>query len=67
VNVQGGENEGFDGISDLQNRFKSLKYENKKLVQRKKAINEDMEKARAKEKTKLNELKDTLYDRQREM
>lgn len=85
VNDNSGQNEGFDGIEELQARFKSLKNENKNLMKRvsaiqiiltndllllfkqKKLINEQMEEARTREKTQLNELKETLYERQREM
>ena len=34
VQDTGGENEGFDGIDELQARFKSLKNENKNLMKR---------------------------------
>lgn len=34
VNDKSGDKEGFNDIEDLQNRFKSLKNENKQLMQR---------------------------------
>lgn len=67
VNDHSGENEGFDGIEELQSRFKSLKSENKNLQTKKRDINEQMEEARALEKRRLNDLKETLYNKQREM
>lgn len=67
VHDKSGDKEGFTGIDDLQDRFKSLKSENKTLMSRKQAINQEMEEARAREKSKLNELKATLYDQQRKM
>jgi len=39
-----------------------LKDENKQLMKRKAHINQLMEEARAQEKDKLNQLKNTLYD-----
>ena len=62
VNDKSGDNEGFSEIIDLQNRFISLKDENKQLMKRKALINQNMEEARAQEKEKLNQLKNTLYD-----
>ena len=62
VKDKSGDKEGFEDIEDLQKRFKSLKNENKLLVQRKASINKEMEEARAREKNKLNELKNTLYE-----
>ena len=62
VNDKSGDNEGFSEIIDLQNRFISLKDENKQLMKRKAHINQLMEEARAQEKDKLNQLKNTLYD-----
>jgi hypothetical protein len=62
VNDKTGDKEGFVDIVDLQDRFKSLKNENKQLVNRKFLINKDMEEARSREKNKLNELKNTLYE-----
>ena len=67
VNDKSGDNEGFSEIIDLQNRFISLKDENKQLMKRKAHINQLMEEARAQEKDKLNQLKNTLYDQQRKM
>ena len=62
VKDKSGDKEGFVDIADLQDRFKSLKNENKQLVQRKVSINNEMEDARSREKNKLNELKNTLYE-----
>ena len=62
VKDKSGDKEGFTDIADLQDRFKSLKNENKQLVQRKSNINKEMEEARSREKNKLNELKNTLYE-----
>ena len=59
--------EGFTEIIDLQNRFISLKEENKQLILRKAAINKQMEDARTQEKVKLNDLKNYLYEQQRKM
>lgn len=67
VQDKSGDKEGFTGIEDLQDRFTSLKNENKTLMTRKQAINQEMEEARAREKNKLNELKNTLYEQQRKM
>ena len=47
VNDKSGDNEGFSEIIDLQNRFISLKDENKQLMKRKAHINQLMEEARA--------------------
>lgn len=38
VNDNSGQNEGFDGIEELQARFKSLKNENKNLMKRVSAL-----------------------------
>jgi hypothetical protein len=62
VNDKSGDNEGFNEIIDLQNRFISLKEENKQLMKRKAHINQMMEQARAQEKERLNQLKNTLYE-----
>lgn len=35
VEMKDGDKEGFESIPDLQNRFKSLKNENKQLLERK--------------------------------
>lgn len=67
VNMKDGDKEGFESIPDLQNRFKSLKNENKQLRDRKAQINREMEQARQDEKNKLNELNTLLYEKQRKM
>jgi len=67
VDDKSGDKEGFTSIDDLQKRFKSLKSENKQLMQRKAQINLDMEAARKEEKQKLNSLKGTLFNQERKM
>lgn len=59
---QGGEGKEFDDIESLQNRFKNLKTENEKLMNRKTQINKEMELARQNEAAKLSELQNTLYE-----
>lgn len=51
-NGTGAEKE-FSDIEKLQDRFKNLKNENEKLMQRKLKINQDMEDARRKEAERL--------------
>lgn len=65
--MEDGDKEGFESIPDLQNRFKSLKNENKQLLDRKAQINKEMEEARQDEKKRLNELNTHLFDKQRKM
>lgn len=82
VQDKSGDKEGFNDILDLQDRFMSLKNENKKLMQKvsfismfgllfilvqKKQINIETDEAKQREKTKLNELKNTLYEQQKKM
>ena len=57
----------FGQIEDLQTRFINLKSANQKLMEKKQAINKEMEDARAKEVRKVEELKNALYEKQREM
>lgn len=51
------------GIDWLRGRFINLKNENKKLKERKSAINLEMEEVRANEKQTLSKLTNTLYER----
>ncbi len=57
-----GDNEAFQNIEELQNRFKNLKSENEKLMRRKQAINREMELARQQEAVRLGELQNVLYE-----
>lgn len=65
--MKDGDKEGFDSILVLQERFKSLKKENKQLLARKAQINKEMEEARQDEKDQLNVLNSSLFDKQRKM
>lgn len=65
VNDKSGES--FNDITDLQNRFKSLKNENKLLIQQKRKLQYQLDQAKFNEKKRLNNLQNKLYDKQREM
>lgn len=67
VHDKSGDKEGFSDIMDLQNRFKSLKNENQQLLYRKREIEEEMKEAKIREQRQLNELKNNLYEQQRNM
>lgn len=62
VKDNSGDKEAFVDISDLQDRFRSLKNENDNLLHRKQGLNKEMEDTRKGEKIRLNELNNELYD-----
>ena len=67
VNNKSFEGDGFIDVNDVQNRFQSLKNENKDLLQRKKEIERKQREAKEEEQKRLTELKNVLYEQQRNL
>lgn len=65
VNDKSGES--FSDITDLQNRFKSLKNENNMLIRTKRSLQQQLDQAKVREKKNLNNLQNKLYEKQRDM
>ena len=61
------DNKEFDDIEALKNRFRNLRKENERLMERKQAIYQEIESTKAQERTTLAEMQAKLYQMQREM
>jgi regulator of replication initiation timing len=56
--------EQFENITDLQNRFKSLKNENNMLIMRKRNLQKQLEEAKIRDRNNFNQLENILYEKQ---
>lgn len=66
-NNKDGDEQNNLGIEGLRGRFINLKNENKKLNERKKAINDRMEQVKDDERNQLAQMTAELYEKQKEM